>query len=336
MWALKHIVYNTPNATKHACFDELGAGWLVQIISGSAPTPKPGSLSMATEGMRDDRMYDVSGASPSAKSSMPSSDPFGNPNTASSEFNDDFGSTAIDLMNLNAPIDVIQTDPQLHDLFQSIRSKDIRDRQLAAIDVELNIQRHALDFIRNTIMSPSAGETIDFVLNSIGNNEFFELLRKKIIAHAGLSMSGEPMFPPAWGQDSSMPDMSTQPRPDQIFTSPRMLHSAIMNLTHLAAGTSRHRQLLLSQGAAILTPLLQLLSHPDAQVRVAVVFTIQNLTWLDDRHDHEAGRARANELRRYGFLQKLDEMREDPSIDVRERVNTVRHQLKASLEVQRR
>lgn len=324
LWALKHLAYQTPNSVKTLCFDELGAGWLVQIIIGSTTSPDQSIFDIAEE-FQDDRMADILGPSLGC-------DGLQSP--------DDFGSTAISLialMNDSSP-DVPATTTVMREFFQSIQAKERRDHKVSLLSTELNVQRQGLDFVRNIMMGPQSVEMIDFVLHQIGNQELFDLISQKMKAHAGTSMS-TPTFPniPSWGtatpatSGTATPSKQTQP-PSLLYVSNKILHAAIMILTHIAAGNPRQRQLLISQSEAILAPLLHLLDDEVTETRVAALWCINNLTWREDNRDEEGARLRAVELRRHGFVQKLDEMVNDTSVDVRERVSTGRDQLRRALD----
>ena len=309
LWALKHLVYQTMNPVKARCFDELGAGWLVQIIMGSIPISTPPTANSQHDN-GDEQMVDVG--------------------SHADEQQDDFGSRAIALLKMfdASAQDIPDTTPVMLEHLQGVKAAEAQDRRSVAIEMELNIQRQGLDFIRNIMMGEKCEDMIDHVINNIGDKELFDILSKKIYAHAGWTGS-------AYGYKASSgtatPLHSHSPAP--TYTSPQMLHSAVMTLTHIAAGAPRHRQLLVSQSDPILTPLLQLMTHPEPQIRVAVAFCIGNLTWVDDHSDEEGARLRAIELQRFGFGRKLEEGANDENVDVRERIATAREQMRRLLDM---
>lgn len=251
---------------------------------------------------------------------------------------DDFGAAAIALVaaSQSSVGDISSVSNGINDILRKEYAEEVRKGQIDTLKLELDIQRQGLDFIRNMIMGPQAPDMIDHVLHSIGSNEYFDIVGRKIREHAGHLLgpvAGSTI--PAWGSGAPISGMDTPSKhaaiQPTIVVSAKTLQSAVMILTHTAAGAPRHRQLLVSQQDAILAPLLQLLSHQDAQVRCSVVHCIINLTWIESR-DEEGARQRASELARHGFLKKLDEMSADPNVDVKERVSTARDHLRTSLE----
>ena len=107
--------------------------------------------------------------------------------------------------------------------------------------------------------------------------------------------------------------------------SPEILIPTIFILVHIAAGTPRHRSLLISQ-QNLLRSVLPLFSHPDRRIRVACVWLVNNLTWIDDAADTPAARVRALELRNLGYEDRLLAAISDPDLDVRERAKTALEQ----------
>lgn len=323
LWALQHLAYQTPNSVKIQCFDELGAGCLVQIITGSTPSSDQ-SIRRSEQEYGNDLMTDVSVVSLGYDGI---------------EIQDDFGLTAISLIGVanDASPEVSSTTAIIHQMLQIVQAKERRDHRMSLLSTELSIQQHGLDFIRNIVMGPNNHDMIDLVLHQIGNQELFDLLSQKLKAHASTSIPG-PDYPhiPSWGtatptsSGTTTPAKKTQPA-DLHFVSNRVLHAALTVLMHIASGNSRQRQLLISQSETILAPLMHLLDDEVPENRLAAVWCINNLTWREDNCDVEGTRSRAMDLRRYGFLQKLDEMVNDPSVDVRERVSTGRQQMADAL-----
>lgn len=312
-----HLVYSTPNDVKQQCFDELGAGWLVQIITGNTTTPIQSSELML-QADRDDSTEHVG--------------------RKAVDTLDDFGSRAISMLSFaNADLlSIPETTPQMLKVLKDTKAKEVHDKQLVILDTELHIQRQGLDFIRNMIMGQGSEPMIDHVLENIGDRELFDIVSKKIYAHGGSLVNPAPgSTVPAYGlrtprSGTGTPSGSQLTSP--ILTSPKMLNSAVLTLTHIAAGSPRHRQLVMSQSSPILTPLLQLLSSPDPQIRLAVANCIANLTWRQDDNDAEGAKMRAIELQRHGFVPKLEQLCKDPSVDVKERIVVAHTQLVSLLE----
>lgn len=102
---------------------------------------------------------------------------------------------------------------------------------------------------------------------------------------------------------------------------PELLLTTIFILVHIAAGTPRHRSMLIGE-QALLRSVLPFFSHPDRRLRAACVWLVSNLTWVDNASDAPAARIRALELRALGFEERLRVAAGDPDLDVRERAKT--------------
>ena len=102
---------------------------------------------------------------------------------------------------------------------------------------------------------------------------------------------------------------------------PELLLTTVFILVHIAAGTPRHRSILISE-QTLLRSVLPLFSHTDRRLRVACVWLVSNLTWVDNASDTPAARIRALELRALGFEERLRVAASDPELDVRERAKT--------------
>ena len=102
---------------------------------------------------------------------------------------------------------------------------------------------------------------------------------------------------------------------------PELLLTTIFILVHIAAGTPRHRSILIGEHA-LLRSLLPFFSHSDRRLRVACVWFVSNLTWVDNASDAPAARIRALELRALGFEERLRVAASDSDLDVRERAKT--------------
>ncbi len=47
LWALKHLCLGLPHAMKKQCLEELGVGWLVQVLNGEPSKPTMGTSNAA-------------------------------------------------------------------------------------------------------------------------------------------------------------------------------------------------------------------------------------------------------------------------------------------------
>lgn len=188
---------------------------------------------------------------------------------------------------------------------------------------DLAIQEQGLGFIRNLIGSAhssnsldSASDTtemIDFLLNTLGQDRLFAILASKLkpkVLHPS-SRRGT-----SGGEARVLPPQS------------KIIEAVIYILVHIAASVPRHRQLVIAQ-KDLLTQLAKLFNSQDREVRVALCHLINNLTWQDDTSDAGACSQRAAELRRLGFLKKLETLgQSDDELDVRERAKSALWQMK--------
>ena len=183
---------------------------------------------------------------------------------------------------------------------------------------DIAVQEQGLDFIRNLIGGAGQGgtsettEMIDFLFSALGQDRFFEILasklRSKVVNPFNRRGSGS-------GPTTVIPPQS------------EIIIAVGYILVHMAASVPRHRQLVIAQ-----TELLKLLvpqfNHPSIEVRLALCWLVTNLTWMDDANDGQACAHRANELKKLGFLAKLELLETDPELNVRERAKSALWQMK--------
>ncbi|GAM82614.1 hypothetical protein ANO11243_005960 [Dothideomycetidae sp. 11243] len=318
LWALKHLVLHAPREVKIETLDELGPGWLVQAISGDARA-------------------DTASVTPMGMST---------PNAAGEQVNILNAPDTPD-MDLDTPDDVLPDDEsdngevqydQTGTPFQSssIRStlkpnllalstlRVLREREnnpaLQTRQDDIDIQEQALDLVRNLMNGDDATAMIDHLNAAISLQRLFELLLSKLeAAPPSLSRSAS-----SNGQRSSAAPLG---RVEPASTTPdTLVHSAAHILTHISAASSRHKQLLIAQ-KPLLRAWLPHFSHPDPQIRVICVWTVINLTWVEDQSDREDARRRAMELRVVGVEDKIKQLQGDPDLDVRERCKVAVRQL---------
>ncbi|TVY40582.1 Uncharacterized protein LOCC1_G004549 [Lachnellula occidentalis] len=305
VWALKHFVHSVSNDMKRLCLEELGQGWLVQLICDDT---------------EDEAL--------------------------SSRGNDEGGATSESHNELDDDVDMDQFEDQLDSAFadslgrpsisrpSSAHSKSIQQAELrlaALKDAETNparkarkddiaVQEQGLDFIRNLIGGAGHGSTsettemIDFLFDALGQDRVFDILASKL----------RPKFAnPFNRRNTSSPNPQIIPPQSEIITAVGYI------LVHMAASIPRHRQLVIAQ-----TELLKLLvpqfNNPTVEVRHALCWLVTNLTWVDHTNDTQACVQRASELKKLGFLAKLEMLEQDPELNVRERAKSAVWQMKQS------
>lgn len=307
LWALKHLVTSASVELKKTCLEELQPGWLMQLICDDADNdaendaaPSSSSGRPGAEDLDGDVDMGVGEDQPPARPWL------------SGSF-------------YRSPHALQDADERLLRLAESrlaaLREAEQSQARRARHD-ELAIQEQALGFIRNLVThagngSESAGDAadmIDFLFHAVGQERFFEALAAKLRVRV-------------------RPPFSRRQR--RAETPARVLHpqaktteEVIYILVHVAASVPRHRQLVMAQ-TDLLRLLAQLFASQDTSVRVALCHLINNLTWQDDGGDAHACSQRAVELRKLGFLAKLEMLGQaDDDLDVRERARSALWQLK--------
>ncbi|TAQ85171.1 hypothetical protein B7494_g6500 [Chlorociboria aeruginascens] len=303
VWALKHFVDGVSNEMKRLCLEELGQGWLVQLICDD--TEDAALISSRGKGDR------------------------GLTSGSHDEIDED-----IEMDHFEHNIDLSlggsfsRSNPSRP---SSSRSKSIQraELRLAALrDAETNpvrkarnddiaVQEQGLDFIRNLIGGSGHGansettEMIDFLFNALGQDRVFEILASKV----------KPKVINPFSRRSHSAETKLIPPQSEIISSVGWI------LVHMAASVPRHRQLVIAQ-TNLLKILVPQFNHPSSEVRLSLCWLVTNLTWVDDTSDTRACVQRANELKQLGFLEKLEMLEQDPELNVRERAKSALWQMK--------
>jgi hypothetical protein len=301
LWALKHFVHNVGNDMKRQCLDELGQGWLVQLICDDTEdeallsSKERSDESIFTGEMDEDvemeqfeEQIDTALGLGRASSSRPGS------------------SRSKSLQHAEVRL-------------AALREAETNPARKARKD-DIAVQEQGLDFIRNLIGGAGQGgtaettEMIDFLFTALGQDRVFEILASKLRSK---------VINPFNRRSSSSAETRVIPPQPEIITAVGYI------LVHMAASVPRHRQIVIAQ-----TELLKLLvpqfNHPSIEVRLALCWLVTNLTWMDDANDGQACSQRANQLKRLGFLAKLEMLEQDPELNVRERAKSAIWQIKQS------
>jgi hypothetical protein len=304
LWALKHFVHDVSNDMKRLCLEELGQGWLVQLICDDT---------------EDEALVNSRGAD--SKMMAPDISEDIDQDVEMDQFEDCGISTLV-----GGSFGRSTSRPH------SSRSRSVQqaEMRLAALrDAETNparkarkddiaVQEQGLDFIRNFISGAGHGgtnettEMIDFLLNALGQDRVFEILASKLRPK---------LINPFSRRGPSSTEMKVVPPQSEIIT------AVVYILIHMAGSIPRHRQLVIAQ-TDVLKLLVQQLGHPSAEVRVVLCHLLINLTWRDDTNDSQACSQRANELKKLGFLSKLEMLEQDPELNVRQQAKTALWQMK--------
>ncbi|KAH4687216.1 hypothetical protein HBH80_005660 [Parastagonospora nodorum] len=320
LWALKHLCLGLPQPMKIQCLDELGVGWLVQVLNG-----EPSKPAMATPNAAGEQV-DILNAL-----DEPHMDVDDELSDEDEDEEEDTMAESIPAMGrLQRPGSRYTSANNIRDRLQQIRN-DEHDTRLNSERDDVRMQEQALDFIRNFISEEQqSGDMIDHLLKSFGHSRFFDLIDAKIrpknsTSSHSLSGSPAPSYWPNTNPRSSFTSSTTTQQQQtnwSAYPAPELILAAVFVLVHVANGRPNHRSLMISQ-TSLMQHLLPILSHPKREVRATCAWCLHNLLWLDDSSDEAATRERAMLLRNLGFEEAAKIMLGDGDLDISERAKTL-------------
>ena len=324
VWALKHVVLDASNTIKMSCLEELGPGWLKQIVNNDAETANHVTISRG--GDRED------GSSTPIRMSTPNAageqvDLLNAVEEDSRETSQDVeedGEEDLKMVDSIGALSRAEVERKLYSHSSSGRGPAWETTTLTgrrrssqpALTDELAIQQQGLDFIRNLICGTGASEMIEHIFRELGQDKIFELLAAKLRPRVFNAFNRE-------RRSSENGVRQVQPPTDIIV-------SVCYIIVHIAAGSTRQRQLLISQ-TDLLKLIVPLFGHPSKDVRVCCSWIVINLTWMDDASDNSNCKTRARELMKLGVYEKLEHMEHDADLDCRERARTATSQMSTLL-----
>jgi hypothetical protein len=299
LWALKHFVDAVGPELKKSCLEELESGWLIQLIQDD--TQDVALLSGRYRGTpADDMDEDVD--------EQNGDDPHRWIHWKNGKIQELDGSRSVRMR-------------QAGDKLAAVREAELNPARKARND-DIAIQEQGLDFIRNFIgrppLAPSsdASETsdmIDYLFRELGQDRLFDILASKLRPKV---LNPFARRTPVAGRE-----------PRVIYPQAQVIVPVIYILVHIAASESRHRQLVITQ-TELLKLLVQQTANKDREVRIALCHLVNNLTWEDEDVESETCKLRALELKKLGFLHKLEMLKqEDRDLDVRERAKEAVNQM---------
>lgn len=309
LWALKHLVLNAPQLMKQSCLEELGTGWLIQAVSGE---PRENSVStslgMSTPNAAGERVDLLN------TPDMPEVDM----DWAEREYeNEDDGEILYDYNGTRYQSSSLRStlDPANHKSRLRLFRENEQNPTVQARQDDMMIQEQALDFLRNLINGDDNVSMIEHLNSHIGTGRIYDLLFNKL----------KPVALPssAIGSGQQIPTPQTA---GTIWQPPELINAALGVIIHLANGSPRHRQQLIAQ-KQLLSAWLPHFSHADRRIRVASVWAVINLTWVENASDKAEATRRAMELREMGFYDRIVGLKDDGDLDVRERVKTAVRQM---------
>jgi hypothetical protein len=335
LWALKHITDSGLVDVKKSIIEELGAGWLIQVMNGDALFPQQSShrSQLATPnaaGERVDILNDVD------------EEPAMDVDDASDDAFSDYHDSVVDLRVPSVPA-------QYKARLLSIKHEEESPKVRAEKD-DVRIQEQALDIVRNSISeaAPSQPEMIDFLLVTLGSARLFECLENKfrpIRVQSGsippppmtsMPAGKRPTLTTPGGSASSSANNKTSIEQFPLHRYPHhaLLEATLFILVHIANGTVSHKHILLNLGLSSPAPisssttslqprfidlLIPLFSHPNRKIRVVCCWFVHNILWQEDKSDEPDTRRRAMEMKKRGFEDVVRRCQGDVDLDVRER-----------------
>ncbi|PQE03177.1 armadillo repeat protein [Rutstroemia sp. NJR-2017a BBW] len=305
-WALKHFVNAVSNETKRACLEELGQGWLVQLICDDTEDEALASKSNGNQGNIRSPNEDVDDEMEMDQFEDQAHPPVGG----------SFSYTSASRPSSSRSKSLQQVEMKL----AALRDAETNPARKARKD-DLAVQEQGLDLIRNLIggagqgSTPECTEMIDYLFDCLGQERVFEILASKLKAKV--------LNPYSRRSSGASESKIIPPQPEIIV-------AVVYILVHIAASVPAHRQIVIAQ-----TELLKLLvphfMNPAPEVRVALCFFVSNLTWMENTNDSAACAQRVRVLKELGILNKIEQLEKDPELDVRERAKPALWQLKAPI-----
>lgn len=302
LWALKHLVLQASDTVKVKAFEDLGSGFLMQLLS-SDTSPKnhlaaPNAMGEKVDLLNEEPAMEIDDAS----SSESDGSLYGVETLASIQGR--YG-PADDYASRLRPLKHSEENPTF---------KSRRDN--------IRVQRHALDFIRNVIAEPTASHTAlaDRILTSFGVSRFFDIIISKLKPRT-------PGHVPTSGKRPTLTTPGGSGTRAVKFIDPNLychqdvVHGALYVLVHLANGKPPHRQLVLSQ-AGLIQCIVPLFSHPYDKIRSGCCWLVHNLLWQEDLSDLKGAEQRAIDLRLAGIEVEVQHATQDEIMDVKERAKS--------------
>ena len=347
IWGLKHLVNNSPNKLKMKCLEDLGPGWLKQIISSDCEPPAP--LTNAKQERETSSGIPIGMSTPNAAGEqvnlLNAVDDLQTGSEGDDDDDDDMEEvTMIDSNGAppkSSPYDLSASTPNHGAIFAaetfsaSTPNPHLSYSVLAqVVGGEIQVQEQALSLIQNLICGDNAAEMLDHLFNEFGTDDILEILIARISPRSTpYPFSGHRNRNRATSRHSSSsnhsasahqaPYVSSPLRPIDPTTVPsrEIIRAVLYIFVHIAACSPRHRQTLMSQ-TSLLPLIVPFFSHQDKEIRRQCVWLVINLTFCDDDREIPVCRARALEMGKLGIMAKLEDLSRDPDLDVKERTKT--------------
>jgi hypothetical protein len=324
LWALKHLILKAPKDLRISTLEELGTGWLISAISGEYRDTGllsnnggvgVGLSSFNAAGEQVDLLI---------PSSMDVDEQSGTSPDDEIEEDDDDGEIMYDVFSDThyqasqvrstlAPTSAFNTKKHLYTVRELEENPALRARR-----DDVAIQEQALDILRNLFHGEECADMIDHVFRELSHQKIFDLLTTKLA----------PLPASQRSQPPTAPTSGTTTIGRHTYNPTELILSTVHVLVHIANGAPHHKQLLIAQ-RALLQAWLPHFNHSEAKVRVACVWAVNSLTWIEDESDRAGARLRAQELRAVGIEAAIRGLAQDPDLDTKERVRTALRQMES-------
>ena len=339
VWALKHLVLKSPLDLRKKCLNELGTDWLRQIISNfnihSSLRDFPNGSSqplLSTPNAAHEQVNILNSSIPTTRPPLHERPSPGD----DIHMSDHITSTAVARSPHSSKVSKRPASSILPHGGISYKPDPYSQSTTVA---DSAIQRQGLDLIRNLITAEGTSEMIDYLLQTLGQQQFFDLIAAKLRpgsfssyprheshrqspTDASNGHSGETS---GHGPKSNVGDDNV--RSDQHSQETEILISTLYILVHIAASDPRHK-LLLTTRRSLLQAITSLFDHSNREIRLPCCWIAINLTTLECGTDVPQAKLRAREVMAAGWFDKLRAMETgDAELDIRERATTAVRQI---------
>ena len=356
LWALKNLCAATSKEVKSTIIEELGTGWLIQIMAGESLLSHGARPHMATPNSAGEQVDLLNADEPGMDIDEAEED-------TSSEEEDEDDESQQDgdfARTLAVPA---QHRARLHAIRREEESPSLRARRS-----DIRIQTKVIDLVRNIICDagPKQPEMVDSILQNFGQHRLFEVLASKLKpravrvggksthSYSGAPAGKRPTLTTPAAASSSQQDKEVAAHlaridafPTHLYPPDDIINNTLFTLIHIANGRPSHRHMILNvttplspqqspasvfpssifparflpqaPQAKLLDLILPLFWHPDPRIRVACCWMVHNILWMEDAADSMNSRQRATELRQRGFEDAVRSCCHDEHLDVKER-----------------
>ncbi|KAJ5653182.1 hypothetical protein N7490_000185 [Penicillium lividum] len=295
LWALKHVVYDSPNDVRMEVVKALDPAWIRQIISQDP-------VSALTRRGMDEETENAFGIAMGRANSVGEQVDILNPMDDSGESAERFK------MGESMPSSKMSLDMFLPDVRRRRKLVMHGNLELStqSRQDDIAVQEQTFDLLRNIICGTGATEMIDFLFQEIGQDELLDALADNLRPRT-----------------IQLPHRR-EPSNRALQVPHEILSAASAVIIHIAAGLPRHRQLIMSH-RDLLRSLTNYFNHSHREVRVNCVWVVINLIYHENQADREGCRERATRLKALGIVDRLASLKDDPDLDIKERTKTAMH-----------